>query len=108
MRAAYEMILRLYPAAFRGRYGAEMALDFADGWAEARGVGRAAMLAFAGRAALDVSMSLPREWTRGSHAGIAAVTVAVTLMLWGLALRPWAWHWETQPRIHAATSVTSD
>ena len=102
MRTAYEVLLCLYPTAFRRRYGGEMSLDFAEGWAEAHDAGRAAMVAFVARAAVDVSVSLAREWTRGPHVGVAVATAAVTLLLWGLALRPWAWHWEMQPRVPAA------
>ena len=42
-------------------------------------------------------MSLLREWTRGSRFAIGAVTTGVTLLLWGMALRPWMWNWDTQP-----------
>lgn len=97
MRHAYERLLRLYPDAFRRRYGVEMALDFADGWAEAAARGRAATLAFAARAAGDLAVSVVREWTRGVRLAILAATAAVTLALWSLALRPWAWKWTIRP-----------
>ena len=42
-------------------------------------------------------MSLLREWIRGSRFAIGAVTTGVTLLLWGMALRPWMWNWDTQP-----------
>ena len=41
-------------------------------------------------------MSLLREWTRGSRVAIGAAAAGVTLLLWGLALRPWAWQWDMQ------------
>ena len=97
MRHAYERLLRLYPESFRRRYGVEMSLDFADGWAEARTNGRAATFAFAARVAGDLAVSLLREWTRGYRLAIAAATAGVTVLLWSVALRPWAWMWQIQP-----------
>lgn len=97
MRRAYEKLLRLYPESFRRRYGVEMSLDFVDGWHEARAHGRAATIVFAGRVAGDLVVSLLREWTRGARLAIVAATAGVTLLLWGLALRPWAWNWNIQP-----------
>ena len=96
MRHVYDVLLRLYPEAFRRRYGVEMALDFADGWTEARAGGPTAVVAFARRVAGDLVMSLLREWTRGSRAAIGAAAAGVTVLLWGLALRPWAWRWDMQ------------
>lgn len=93
MRHAYDMLLRLYPIAFRRRYATEMSLDFADGWAEARACGRLAALAFLRRAAGDLAVSLLREWTTGARLAIVAATAGVTLLLWSLALRPWLWAW---------------
>src|SRR5262245_6557954 len=87
------MLLRLYPIAFRRRYSAEMSLDFADGWAEARAGGRIAALAFLRRATGDLAVSLLREWTRGTRLAIVAATAGITLLLWSLALRPWLWAW---------------
>ena len=109
MRHAYDTLLRLYPETFRRRYGVEMSLDFADGWADARSHGAAATLAFSSRVAGDLVMSLLREWTRGVRLGIVAATVGVTALLWGVALRPWAWKWDIQPgppRNAAVTPVT--
>ena len=109
MRHAYDMLLRLYPEAFRRRYGVEMALDFADGWQEARANGPAAALAFAGRVVGDLVVSLLREWTRGARLAIVAATAGVTVLLWSLALRPWAWLWDIQlglPRHASVTQVT--
>jgi hypothetical protein len=97
VRHAYDMLLRLYPEAFRRRYGAEMSLDFADGWAEARKGGPASALGFAGGVAGDLVVSLLREWTRGAHLVIVATTAVVTLLLWSLALRPWVWLRGIQP-----------
>ena len=41
---------------------------------------------------------------------IGAATAAVTLLLWGLALRPWAWQWDMQigppPQARNAPPVT--
>jgi hypothetical protein len=110
VRHAYDMLLRLYPDAFRRRYGVEMSLDFADGWAAARAGGPTAVLAFASRVAGDLVVSLLREWTRGARLAIVAATVGVTLLMWGIALRPWAWIWSIQPGPppHAAvTDVTA-
>ena len=97
MRHAYDALLRLYPEAFRRRYGAEMSLDFADGWVEARASGPAAVIRFASRVARDLAVSVVREWTRGARLVIVAATAAVTLLLWSLALRPWAWLRGIQP-----------
>src|SRR5688500_17943495 len=105
------MLLRLYPESFRRRYVVEMSPDFTDGWAEARAAGSAAVLRFACRVAGDLAVSLLREWTRGARLVIVAATAMVTLLLWGLALRPWAWKWDIQPGpprnmpIEAATSA---
>ena len=109
MRHAYDMLLRLYPIAFRRRYGVEMSLDFADGWSEARARGRFATLAFVRRAAGDLAVSLLREWTRGARLGILVATVGVTTLLWALALRPWLWAWsfrQIPPRPAAPADVT--
>lgn len=106
MRHAYDVLLRLYPEAFRRRYGVEMALDFADGWTEARAGGPAAVLAFACRVVGDLVVSLLREWTRGARLAIVAATAGVTLLLWGIALRPWAWIWNIQPGPPQQASVT--
>lgn len=94
---AYDVLLRLYPAAFRRRYAAEMSLDFKDALNAARGGGWTAVGACAGRAFGDLAVSLAREWTRGGRLVLAAAAAAVTLLLWGLALRPWAWKWDIQP-----------
>jgi hypothetical protein len=105
VRHAYDMLLRLYPDAFRRRYGVEMSLDFADGWAEAKAGGPAAVLLFASRVAGDLVVSLLREWTRGARLAIVAVTAGVTLLMWGIALRPWAWLWSIQPGLPRNVSV---
>jgi hypothetical protein len=97
VRHVYHVLVRLYPEAFRRRYGVEMSLDFDDGWAEARAGGPSTALRFAARAAGDLVVSVVREWTRGVRLAIAAATAGVTLLLWGAALRPWAWNWTLQP-----------
>ena len=97
VRHAYDVLLRLYPEAFRRRYGAEMSFDFADGWAEAKTRGRSSAIRFAGGVLGDLAVSLVREWTRGAHLVIVAATAGITLLLWGFALRPWAWVWSMQP-----------
>ena len=94
---AYEVLLRLYPAAFRRRYGAEMALDFADALDAARAGGSMAVARFAARALGDLAMSVLREWTRAGRLGWVAATGGITLALWGLALRPWMWNWDIEP-----------
>ena len=109
MRHAYDVLLRLYPVAFRRRYGVEMSCDLADGWAEARARGRMASLAFVHRAAGDLAVSLVREWTRGARLGIVVATAGVTTLLWSLALRPWLWAWsfrQIPPRPAAPADVT--
>jgi hypothetical protein len=93
----YTVLLRLYPEAFRRRYAAEMSLDFADALDAARVRGPMAVAAFAGRAMGDLVMSLLHEWTRSGRLALGALTAGVTLLLWGLALRPWAWNWNIQP-----------
>jgi hypothetical protein len=103
------VLLRLYPVAFRRRYGVEMSCDFADGWAEARAGGRMATLAFVRRAAGDLAVSLLREWTRGARLGIVIATAGVTTLLWALALRPWLWAWsfrQIPPRPAPQADVT--
>jgi hypothetical protein len=110
VRHVYNRLLCLYPAVFRRRYGTEMSLDFAEGWAEARAVGPVAAVVFASRVAGDLVVSLVREWTRGFRIAIAAATAGVTLLLWSVALRPWAWQWDMQigppPRARTAPPVT--
>ena len=97
MRHAYDALLWLYPESFRRRYGAEMSLDFADGWVEAKAGGPATVIRFASRVAGDLAVSLAREWTRGARLVIVATTAVVTLLLWSLALRPWVWLRGIQP-----------
>ena len=94
---AYAVLLRLYPEAFRRRYAAEMLLDFADALDAARAGGWVAVGAFALRALGDLAVSLLREWTRTGRLALTAATAGVTLLLWALALRPWAWRWDIQP-----------
>jgi hypothetical protein len=109
VRHAYDVLLRLYPVAFRRRYGVEMSCDFADGWAEARAGGRMATLAFVRRAAGDLAVSLLREWTSGARLAIVAATAGVTLLLWSLALRPWLWAWNLRqlpPRPATPADIT--
>jgi len=109
VRHAYHLLLRLYPEAFRRRYGVEMSLDFADLWAEARAGGALATVAFAGHVAGDLAVSLVREWTRGLWLAIAGATTVATLLLWAVALRPWAWIWSIEPgppRSGPVTDVT--
>jgi len=94
---AYEVLLRLYPDAFRRRYGAEMALDFADALDAARAGASMSVARFAARALGDLAMSVLREWTRAGRLGWVAATAGITLALWGLALRPWMWNWDIEP-----------
>jgi hypothetical protein len=74
-----------------------MALDFEDALDAARAAGWRTVSAFALRATGDLAMSLVREWASAGRLATAAVTAAVTLALWGLALRPWMWNWDVQP-----------
>jgi hypothetical protein len=94
---AYHVLLRLYPEAFRRRYAAEMSLDFEDALDVARACGRMAVAAFTVRALGDLIMSLLREWTRTGRLVLGAVSATITLLLWGLALRPWTWNRDLQP-----------
>lgn len=88
---AFAVLLWLYPQPFRRRYAAEMSLDFEDALATARGRGRVAVGALAMRTLGDLVMSLTREWTCTGRLGLTAATASLTALLWGLALRPWAW-----------------
>ena len=93
---AYAVMLWLYPQPFRRRYAAEMLLDFEDALYVARAGGWIAVGAFAMRALGDLVVSLAREWSRTGTLAFTAATAAITALLWGLALRPWAW-WDIQP-----------
>jgi hypothetical protein len=105
----YNLFLRLLPEDFRRRYGVEMAVDFEDGWREAAAAGWRRRVAFGTRASGDLAVSLLREWTRGARLGVLAATASVTATLWGLALRPWSWHWQTSPRLrHAAVAPVTE
>jgi hypothetical protein len=88
---AYALLLWLYPQPFRRRYAVEMLLDFEDALYAARGDGWVAIGRFAMRALGDLAVSLAREWSRNSRLALTAATAAITALLWGLALRPWAW-----------------
>lgn len=94
---AYAVLLRLYPEAFRRRYAAEMVLDFQDALDAARAVGRVAVGACASRAIGDLAVSLVREWNIAGRLAMLAATASVTMLVWGLALRPWAWRGDIQP-----------
>ena len=94
---AYDAILRLYPESFRSRYAAEMLLDFEDGLGAAGKTGVLAIATFLRCAAGDSVVSLFREWIGAGRAVGVAITTAITLLLWGLALRPWSWRWDIQP-----------
>jgi hypothetical protein len=87
-----------------------MALDFEDGWREAAAAGWRRRVAFGTRASGDLAVSLLREWTRGARLGVLAATASVTATLWGLALRPWSWPWQTSsPRLrHAAAAPVTE
>ena len=95
---AYRLALSFYPSAFRHRYADEMRLDFEDGWHEAMAAGALAALLFACRTGADLCASLLREWSRGTRAMTAAATTGITIALWGLALRPWAWTGSIRPQ----------
>jgi hypothetical protein len=102
---AYAVLLRLYPRAFRRRYAAEMSLDFEDALCAARAAGRAAVGAFAMRALGDLAVSLAREWSRTGRLALTAATAGLTALLWGLALRPWAWRRiQPGPPAHASSA----
>jgi hypothetical protein len=100
---AYDVCLRLYPESFRSRYAAEMLLDFEDGLAAAAPHGILAVFTFVRCAGGDFVVSLFREWIGAGCAVRVAITTAMTLLLWGLALRPWSWRWDIQlgPPVHA-------
>jgi hypothetical protein len=83
----------------------EMALDFEDGWREAATGGWRRRVEFGMRASGDLAVSLLREWTRGARLGVVAATASVTALLWGLALRPWSWPWQTSPSPRHAAVV---
>ena len=95
---AYRVALWFYPEAFRRRYADEMCLDFEDAVQEALAAGASAALFFACRQAADMCFSLVREWSRGTRAVTAAATTVITVVIWGLALRPWVWKQTIQPR----------
>ena len=107
MHHVYDLFLRLLPEDFRRRHEVEMALDFEDGWREAATGGCRRGVEFGMRASGDLAVSLLREWTRGARLGVVAATASVTALLWGLAIRPWSWHWQTpRPRHAAVVPVT--
>lgn len=95
---AYRVALWFYPEAFRRRYADEMLLDFEDALREAVAAGAIAALLFACRQTADMCSSLIREWSCGTRAPTIAATTVITVALWGLALRPWAWDRSIQPR----------
>jgi hypothetical protein len=102
----YRVALSLYPEAFRRRYAEEMRLDFEDALQEAVTVGAIAALLFVRRQTVDMCSSLIREWSRGTRAAtIAAATTVITVALWGLALRPWAWMRSIQPLDHSTLTT---
>jgi hypothetical protein len=94
---AYRAALWLYPEPFRRRYADEMRVDFEDGLHEAVATGAIAAMLFACRQTADMCSSLLREWSRGTRAVTIAATTVITVALWGLALRPWAWKGSIQP-----------
>jgi predicted permease len=64
MSRALDALLRLLPAGFRERFGPEIAADLREGWALARGRGRAAAAGYAVAAGLDLlRASLAERWT---------------------------------------------
>jgi hypothetical protein len=101
----YDLFLRLLPEDFRRRYGVEMALDFEDGWRAAAAGGWRRRVEFGMRASGDLAVRLLREWTRGARVGVVAATAGVTALVWGLALRPWSWPWQTLPSPRHAADV---
>ena len=60
----YRWLLRLYPYNFRRQYQEELEADFESARLEARADGRSALLACYRQAALDLAVSVPREWLR--------------------------------------------
>jgi hypothetical protein len=95
---AYRVALWFYPGAFRRRYADEMRLDFKDAVHDAVAAGAVTTLLFACRQTTDLCSSLLREWSRDTRAATAVATTVITAVLWGLALRPWAWKPSVQPR----------
>ena len=97
MVRVYHALLRLYPESFRSRYAVEMLLDFEDGLGAARKNGVLAVAKFVRCAVGDFVVSVFREWIGSGSAAGVAITSVITLLVWGLALRPWSWPWESQP-----------
>jgi hypothetical protein len=86
-----------------------MALDFEDALRAERARGWGAVAAFAMRSLGDLAVSVSREGARTGTLAFAAATAGLTALLWGLALRPWAW-WDIRPgppaHAHSAPPVT--
>lgn len=67
MQSAYAFLLRLYPAPYRAKFGAEMVQVFREAAAERRAAGWSCFLAFATSELLGLLRGIGAEWT--AHIG---------------------------------------
>jgi hypothetical protein len=93
----YCRLLRLYPAAFRRRFAADMATDAADGYEQTRALGRMATARFVRHAYVDVAVSIARQWLADDRVPIATRAVGAAAALWGVTLWMLAREWSRGP-----------
>lgn len=90
-------LLRLYPAAFRRLFMADMAADVADGYGAARTCGRLGAVRFLFRAYGDLLATLCHQALAADQAAIAASTIAAAGALWGGTVLMLAMEWPDGP-----------
>jgi len=90
-------LLRLYPAAFRRSFMADMAADVIDGYDGARTCGRLSVVRFLFRAYSDLLTTLCQQALAADRAAIAASTIAAAGTLWGGTVLMLAMEWPDGP-----------
>lgn len=84
----YRTLLWLYPASFRAQHAGEMALDFADASDDARvSQGWRGLLAHWNHALADLAVTIVQQWFRTFWPLIGLLSMAVTVLGFGAALR---------------------
>lgn len=90
-------LLRLYPAAFRRSFMADMAADIAEGYGAALTCGRLDTVRFLFRAYGDLLATLCLQALAADRAAIAASTIAAAGALWGGTVLMLAMEWPDGP-----------
>ena len=84
----YRLLLRLYPATFRERYGEEMLRIFEEEWQRASSEGLAARWRYGLHVAWDILQAAPREWLAVIPRAGVMLTAAAALGIGYISIEP--------------------